>query len=165
MLLRTTIAASLALLSSFAPAGAAERVRTADPVVVALNPQPEPPGSSAHVSGFLIVALNPQPEPPGDPAPTFREPAITRGSVVAERAVKVALNPQPEPPGIVAFDARRLLPPGPCRSIRVTVDVEGARTPFTARAVDTAERGKCAYTVPTPGAKAGSRAAIKFSRE
>ena len=85
--------------------------------------------------------------------------------MVAERAAKVALNPQPEPPGIVAFDARRLLPPGPCRSILVTVEVEGARTPFTAHAVDTAEKGKCAYTVPTPGAKAGSRAAVKFSRD
>ncbi len=165
MLIRSTIAASLVLLSSFAPAGAAERVSPAAPTVVALNPQPEPPGISAHVSGFVIVALNPQPEPPGDPAPKFREPAMTRGTVVAERAVKVALNPQPEPPGVAAFDARRLLPPGPCSSIRVTVEVEGARTPFTAHAVDTAEKGKCAFTVPTPGAKAGSRAAVKFSRD
>lgn len=133
--------------------------------VVALNPQPEPPGVHAHVSGFVIVALNPQPEPPGDPPLKLRDFATTSGTVVADRAEKVALNPQPEPPGIVAFDARRLLPPGPCRTMLVTVDIEGARTPFTTHAVDTAEKGKCAFTVPTPGAKAGSRAAVKFSRD
>ena len=133
--------------------------------VVALNPQPEPPGVSAHVSGFVIVALNPQPEPPGDPPLKFRDFATTSGTVVAERVEKVALNPQPEPPGIVALDARRLLPPGPCRSILVTVETEGARTPFTAHAVDTAEKGKCAFKVLTPGAKAGARAAVKYSRD
>jgi hypothetical protein len=164
MLIRSTIAASLVVMS-LAAAGAAERVHAGGPVVVALNPQPEPPGRTAHVSGYVIVALNPQPEPPGDPAPKFRDVVTTSGTVLAERAEKVALNPQPEPPGIVAFDARRLLPPGPCRSLRVTVEAEGARTPFTAHAVDTAEKGKCAYTVPTPGAKAGSRAAVKFSRD
>ncbi len=161
MLIRSTIAASFVLLASFAAGGAAER----GPVVVALNPQPEPPGSSAHVSGFVLVALNPQPEPPGDPAPKFRAPVVTRGTVVGERAAKVALNPQPEPPGIAAFDARRLLPPGPCSSIRVTVETDGMRAPFMAHAVDTATKGKCAFTVPTPGAKAGSGAAIKFSRD
>jgi hypothetical protein len=133
--------------------------------VIALNPQPEPPGIVAHVSGFVIVALNPQPEPPGDPAPKFHNFATTSGLVVADRGAKVALNPQPEPPGVVAFDARRMLPPGPCRTMLVTVDVEGARTPFMTHAVDTAEKGKCAFTVPTPGAKAGSRAAVKFSRD
>ena len=133
--------------------------------VVALNPQPEPPGVNAHVSGFVIVALNPQPEPPGDPPLKFRDFATTTGTVVADRAEKVALNPQPEPPGIVALDARRLLPPGPCRTILVTVDIEGARTPFTTHAVETAEKGKCAFKVPTPGAKAGAKAAVKFSRD
>jgi hypothetical protein len=133
--------------------------------VVALNPQPEPPGRTAHVSGFVIVALNPQPEPPGEPPPKFHNFATTSGFVVADRAEKVALNPQPEPPGIVAFDARRLLPPGPCRTIRVLVGADGVRSPFTGHAVDTAEKGKCAFTVLTPGAKAGSRAAVTFSRD
>lgn len=164
MIIRSSIAASLALVSCLAAAGAADLVRPSGPVVVALNPQPEPPGRTAHVSGFVTVALNPQPEPPGDPAPKFRDYATTSGIVLAERAGKVALNPQPEPPGI-AFDASRLLPPGPCRTILVTIETEGARTPFTAHAVDTAEKGKCAFTVPTPGAKAGSRAAVKFSRD
>jgi hypothetical protein len=132
---------------------------------VALNPQPEPPGVSAHVSGYVIVALNPQPEPPGDPPLKFRNYATTSGIVVADRAEKVALNPQPEPPGIVAFDARRLLPPGPCRSIRVLVGADGVGSPFTGHAVDTAEKGKCAFNVPTPGAKAGARAAVTFSRD
>jgi hypothetical protein len=90
---------------------------------------------------------------------------VTNLTVLAAKIEKVALNPQPEPPGIVAFDARRLLPPGPCRSIRVTVEAEGGRTAFTGHAVDTAEKGKCAFTVPTPGAKAGSKAAVKFSRD
>jgi hypothetical protein len=152
MIIRSSIAASLVALSCAAPA-------------IALNPQPEPPGIVAHVSGFVIVALNPQPEPPGDPPLRYRDFVTTSGTVISDRAVKVALNPQPEPPGIVAFDARRLLPPGPCRSIVVTVEVEGARAPFTAHAVDSAESGKCAYKVPTPGAKAGSRAAVKFSRD
>jgi hypothetical protein len=163
MFVRSSIAASL-VLSSCLAAGAAGGVRPTGPVVVALNPQPEPPGRTAHVSGFVIVALNPQPEPPGDPAPKFRDYATTSALVLAERGGKVALNPQPEPPGI-AFDARRLLPPGPCRTILVTVETEGARTPFTTHAVDTAEQGKCAFKVPTPGAKAGSRAAVKFSRD
>jgi hypothetical protein len=162
MIVRSSIAAVLAMSSCLAAAGAAEHVR---PVIVALNPQPEPPGIVAHVSGYVIVALNPQPEPPGDPAPKFRDHVTTSGTVISDRAEKVALNPQPEPPGIVAFDARRLLPPGPCRTIQVTVDIVGARAPFTAHAVDTAEKGKCAYKVPTPGAKAGSRAAVKFSRD
>ncbi len=164
MIIRSSIAVSLVVLSSLATAGAAERVPPAG-AVVALNPQPEPPGRSAHVSGFVLVALNPQPEPPGDPAPKFRDYATTSALVLAERGGKVALNPQPEPPGIVAFDARRLLPPGPCRTILVTVEVEGARAPFTAHAVDATESGKCAYKVPTPGTKAGSRAAVKFSRD
>jgi hypothetical protein len=161
MIIRLSIAAVLAVSSCLAAAGAAERVR---PMIVALNPQPEPPGIVAHVSGYVTVALNPQPEPPGDPAPKFRDVATTSGVVLAARGTKVALNPQPEPPGI-AFDARRLLPPGPCRTIHVTVDIEGTRMPFTAHAVDTAEKGKCAYKVLTPGAKAGSRAAVKFSRD
>ena len=165
MIIRSSIAASLVLLSCLGAAGAAEGVRPTGPVVVALNPQPEPPGIVAHVSGYVIVALNPQPEPPGDPAPKFKDYATTTGIVLAARTEKVALNPQPEPPGIVAFDARRLLPPGPCRTILVTVDTEGARTPFTTHAVDTAEKGKCAFKVLTPGAKAGSRAAVKFSRD
>ena len=135
------------------------------PVIVALNPQPEPPGVHAHVSGFVIVALNPQPEPPGDPPLKFRNYATTSGTVVAERGGKVELNPQPEPPGIVAFDARRLLPPGPCRTLLVTVETEGARAPFTTHAVDTTEQGRCAFKVLTPGVKAGSRAAVKFSRD
>jgi hypothetical protein len=151
MIIRSSIAASLVLLSC----GAA----------VALNPQPEPPGVVAHVSGYVIVALNPQPEPPGDPPLKFRDYVTTSGTVLAARGEKVALNPQPEPPGIGAFDARRLLPPGPCRTIRVTVQTEGARTAVTAHAVDTAEKGKCAFNVPTPGAKPGSRAAVKFSRD
>jgi hypothetical protein len=133
--------------------------------VVALNPQPEPPGIVAHVSGYVIVALNPQPEPPGDPAPKFRNFATTSGIVLAARGEKVALNPQPEPPGIVAFDARRLLPPGPCRTIHVIVGADGVSSPFTGHAVDTAEKGKCAFTVLTPGAKAGARAAVTFSRD
>ncbi|HWT05537.1 MAG TPA: hypothetical protein VN224_07255 [Xanthomonadales bacterium] len=152
MIIRSAIAASLVVLSCAAPA-------------IALNPQPEPPGVSAHVSGFVIVALNPQPEPPGDPAPKFRDYVTTSGTVLAAGVGKVALNPQPEPPGIVAFDARRLLPPGPCRTILVTIDSGSARTAFTAHAVDTAEKGKCAFDVLTPGAKAGSRAAVKFSRD
>ncbi|HEY0383783.1 MAG TPA: hypothetical protein VGC72_16440 [Candidatus Elarobacter sp.] len=150
MIVRSSIAASLVLLSC----GAA----------LALNPQPEPPGIVAHVSGFVIVALNPQPEPPGDPPLKFRDVVTTSGTVLAARGEKVALNPQPEPPES-AFDARRLLPPGPCRSIKVTVEIEGARAPFTTHAVDTAEKGKCAFNVPTPDAKAGSRAAVKFSRD
>ncbi|MDQ6942724.1 MAG: hypothetical protein M3169_09455 [Candidatus Eremiobacteraeota bacterium] len=165
MIIRSSIAAVLAVSSCLAAAGAAEGVRPAGPVIVALNPQPEPPGIVAHVSGYVIVALNPQPEPPGDPAPKFKDYATTSGIVHASRAEKVALNPQPEPPGIVAFDARRLLPPGPCRTLLVTVDAEGARMPYTTHAVDTAEKGKCAYKVVTPGAKAGSRAAVKFSRD
>jgi len=152
MIVRSSIATLLVALSCAAPA-------------VALNPQPEPPGIVAHVSGYVIVALNPQPEPPGDPPLKFRDHATTSGTVLAGRGEKVALNPQPEPPGIVAFDARRLLPPGPCRTILVTVEVEGARAPFTAHAVDATESGKCAYKVATPGAKAGSRAAVKFSRD
>jgi hypothetical protein len=151
MIVRSSIVASLVLLSC----GAA----------LALNPQPEPPGVVAHVSGYVIVALNPQPEPPGYPPLKFRDFVTTSATVLAARGEKVALNPQPEPPGIVAFDARRSIPPGPCRTILVTVGVEGARTLFTAHAVDTAESGKCAYKVPTPGAKAGSRAAVKFSRD
>jgi hypothetical protein len=165
MIVRSSIAAVLAVSSCLAAAGAAEDSRPASPVIVALNPQPEPPGIVAHVSGFVIVALNPQPEPPGDPPLKFRDHATTSGTVISDRAQKVALNPQPEPPGIVAFDARRLLPPGPCRTIQVTVAIEGARAPFTTHAVDTAEKGKCAYKVLTPGAKAGSRAAVKFSRD
>ncbi len=133
--------------------------------VVALNPQPEPPGRHAHVSGFVIVALNPQPEPPGNPPPKFHNNATTTGIVVADRAAMVALNPQPEPPGIAAFDARHLLPPGPCRTIRVLVAADGVSSPFMGHAVDTTERGKCAFTVPTPGAKAGSKAAVTFSRD
>jgi hypothetical protein len=165
MIVRSSFAAALAIVSSLAAAGAPQPARATGTGAVALNPQPEPPGRTAHVSGFVLVALNPQPEPPGDPAPKFRDYATTSGTVVAQRGERVALNPQPEPPGIVAFDARRLLPPGPCRTIVVTVDAESARAPFTTHAVDTAEKGKCAYMVATPGAKAGSRAAVKFSRD
>ncbi len=59
---------------------------------VALSVVPAAAGQAPHVSGFVLVALNPQPEPPGvtDVAESAQVHAIDR----------VALNPQPEPPGI-----------------------------------------------------------------
>lgn len=155
MLIRSSVAAALAVLASLSVAVAAENV--------ALNPQPEPPGRT-HVSGIVLVALNPQPEPPGVAAPAFREHATTKTTVLPDRVGQVALNPQPEPPGVVAFDARVLLPPGPCRTVVVTIEIEGARA-VTTHAVDTAERGRCAYHVATPGARAGSSAAVTFGRD
>jgi hypothetical protein len=50
MLIRSSLAASLALVFCCAAGGTAERAMAADPAVVALNPQPEPPGRTAHVS-------------------------------------------------------------------------------------------------------------------
>ena len=53
------------------------------------------PASAApapHVSGFVLVALNPQPEPPGVTAVT--------DLVRVQPGGGLALNPQPEPPGI-----------------------------------------------------------------
>ena len=109
-----------------------------------------------HVAGYVLVALNPQPEPPG----------ITEVTAIAHVAKpnpvgRVALNPQPEPPGITA-DARKL-PPGPCRTLHVTVTAGGA--PVSALAAPTSVAGKCAYDVAVPGAAIGSRAAVKFSRD
>jgi len=93
--------------------------------MVALNPQPIPPGKPTLVSiklgGAGLVSLNPQPIPPGIPPiplalfPTLFASGFAQfdGSVVAgaQLTVKgslglsntanyVALNPQPIPPGI-----------------------------------------------------------------
>ncbi|GAC1659876.1 MAG: hypothetical protein NVS4B13_06160 [Candidatus Elarobacter sp.] len=72
----------------------------------------------------------------------------------------VALNPQPEPPG--AMDARQL-PPGPCRSLLVSVTVEGGAT-ASAHAVPTRVSGRCAYDIPLPGARIGATARVTISR-
>ena len=122
------------------------------------------------VSGFVLVALNPQPEPPGvqdkvHPKPvnvTPPENAVTGTIPITDAAARVALNPQPEPPGIT-FDARKL-PPGPCRNVLVVVKVPGL-PPVTSHAADTAVAGKCAFDVAIPNATAGSRGAVKFSRD
>jgi hypothetical protein len=110
-----------------------------------------------HVSGYVLVALNPQPEPPGVQA-VDAVAKVTKSSA----ADRVSLNPQPEPPGVY-FDARRL-PPGPCRNLLVLVKVPG-HPPVTAHAVSTAVAGKCAFDVAIANATVGSRAAVKFSRD
>jgi hypothetical protein len=142
-----------------------EVVTTTPPLVITLigtNPSPAevaPPHSNAaggHVVGSVLVALNPQPEPPGVVS------AVTATAHVTSAAERVALNPQPEPPGIT-FDARKL-PPGPCRSLLVVVKVPGL-PPVTAQAAATGVAGKCAFDILIPNATAGSRAALTFSRE
>ncbi|HEV2644624.1 MAG TPA: hypothetical protein VGT98_18065 [Candidatus Elarobacter sp.] len=107
-----------------------------------------------HVSGIVLVALNPQPEPPG-------RRIVTESVRVVSDVDRVALNPQPEPPGITR-DARKLLPPGPCREIVVKVEAPGA-APVTARATEIAA-GKCGYDVAVPGARLGSMAKVTLSR-
>ena len=109
-----------------------------------------------HVAGYVLVALNPQPEPPGITEVTAYAPVMKPNPVG-----RVALNPQPEPPGITA-DARKL-PPGPCRTIRVTVTVGGSAVSGLAKPTPVA--GKCAFDVMVPGATVGARAAVKFSRD
>jgi hypothetical protein len=121
---------------------------------VALCAVPAAAGQGPHVSGFVLVALNPQPEPPG-------VTAVTESAQV-HTVDRVALNPQPEPPGIT--DARRKLPPGPCRSVMVQVSAEGLSAPATGYATPTRVAGKCAYDVAVPGARAGATARVTFSR-
>ena len=136
MILRSAAVAALMLVTS----GAA----------VALNPQPEPPGVM-HVSGIVLVALNPQPEPPG----------VTAAGGAHVTGARVMLNPQPEPPGIV--DARRLLPPGPCKSVLVSVAAPGAPA-VTTHAVATRIAGRCSFDAAVPGARSGSTATITVTR-
>jgi hypothetical protein len=126
--------------------------------------------TGGRVSGFVMVALNPQPEPPGaqdslHPKPVNVTPpqsAVTGTIPITDAAARVALNPQPEPPGIT-FDARKL-PPGPCRNLSVVVKVPGL-PPVTSHATATTVAGKCAFDVVIPNATTGSRAAVKFSRD
>ncbi len=145
MAIRTVIAACIALSSCVNVAAAAGAPHVCGVILVALNPQPEPPGVTESKASH--VALNPQPEPPG--------------RHVVTDSVRVALNPQPEPPGITT-DARKLLPPGPCREIVVKIEAPGA-APVTARAMEIAP-GKCGYDVTVPGARPGSMAKVMISR-
>ena len=120
------IAASVLVFAGLAPAGAST------------------PG---HVSGFVIVALNPQPEPPGR--------AIVSDLIrVRAGAAEVELNPQPEPPGVT--DARKLLPPGPCSTVIATVEGRGAAVSAHAVATQTPGRCRYDITTPglRPGAMA-----------
>ena len=145
MAIRTVIAACIALSSCVTVAAAAGAPHVSGVILVALNPQPEPPGVTE--SNASHVALNPQPEPPGR-------------HVVTE-SVRVALNPQPEPPGITT-DARRLLPPGPCRTLVIKVEAAGA-APMTAGATEIGP-GKCRYDIAVAGARIGSNAKVMISR-
>ena len=132
MLLRCLIAASVLAASGLGTTAAA--------------------AESGYVAGYVLVALNPQPEPPG------RTGVVTES--VHVRSGRLELNPQPEPPGIT--DARKLLPPGPCSSISVSVMVNGAA--IASHAVATRVPGRCRYEVATPGAKPGTAARVSFSR-
>ena len=114
-----------------------------------------------HVSGYVLVALNPQPEPPG-----VQQIDASAKVSIPDPASRVELNPQPEPPGVYArqiYDARKL-PPGPCRSLLVVVKVPGL-PPVTTTAKSTPVAGKCIFDVAVPSAAIGTRAAVKFSRD
>jgi hypothetical protein len=121
-----------------------------------ISPSVAGAADGAHVAGYVLVALNPQPEPPGITEVTAYAPVVKSNPVG-----RVALNPQPEPPGITA-DARKL-PPGPCRTLRVTVTA-GAST-VSELAKPTPVAGKCAFDLAVPGTTLGARAAVKFSRD
>jgi len=110
--------------------------------------------NDGHVSGFVLVALNPQPEPPGITS-------VADSVHVTSKIPRVSLNPQPEPPGIT--DGRRL-PPGPCRSLVVSVAAPGAPV-VTAHAAPTRVSGKCSYDVAVPGARLGATARVTITRE
>ncbi len=103
-----------------------------------------------HASPSEKVQLNPQPEPPGYPIVSGEKLLETPGH-------RVMLNPQPEPPGSTE---RRMLPPGPCRSLLVTIDV-GGKT-MSQRAADGETSGTCRYAFAmknlTPGAQISVRA-------
>jgi hypothetical protein len=152
MVTRCAVAVAI-ILSTSSAAVAGSDGHVSGFVQVALNPQPEPPGDTARsrlsVSGHARVELNPQPEPPG----------ITDKSTSGH--ARVQLNPQPEPPGVT--DARRL-PPGPCSTLRVKIDAEGAEA-VTTHARTTAVPGKCAYSAVVPRARVGTIAKVTFTRK
>ena len=127
-------------------------------VLVALNPQPEPPGAADSKAGR--VALNPQPEPPGK---TFsRQVAVVEGAI-KNRGERVALNPQPEPPGYPVLDARLHLPPGPCAGLVIRVEAPSA-APVTVNGTEIGN-GKCGFDATVPGARAGDTAQETITRK